>query len=564
MVAQLRIANGPLKGAIFPLPMRGIFLLGRSPCNDAQLHDRSVDAYHCAFVRGSDQDDDDYLVVDLHSQSGTRVNGVRVDKAVLRDGSAVVIGDTEVRFHSSAAAGDGPVPLSPADALGLLDAQRFQQRRARMALAALAQARATIRWTAGARKGEEVTLDPSMPLYFGRTRTADVVLTDPGASRHQALVAYDIELGQFRIFDLHSTNGTMVNDRPITVAALEDGDIVAVGAECSFLVNLTEATEAETRGDETRELTHLTMALPRARRHSGRSGLRRRRARRPRPAPEFAPSDTALKTEPGPPKQDPPNGSLAARHTSSEKDSTPDHRPKQKQQTHRRRPKRLLVPIARLSHTECPFSEAYRTLRTNLDLTTHEGVGRCVVVTSPGPQEGKTCVAVNLAISVANVGLKTLLMECDLRRAQLHHVFHIPARPGLVNYLGNPSTLNGHLRPTNIENLWVLPRGSRAANPTELLHSEVLAQLLEELRRDFDLIVVDTPPMLTVADASALSPLTDGYLVVLRARKTPREAAIQAVKQLQMVHGRILGAVLNDVSPKDHAYRYYHLEYRYK
>ncbi len=562
MVAQITIVNGPLKGAIFPLPMRGIFLLGRSPCSDAQIPDRSVESYHCAFVRGTDQDEGDYLVIDLHSKAGTRVNGVRVDKAVLRDGSTVVIGDTEVRFQLCPGADKGPVPLSPADALALLDAQRFQQRRTRMALASLAPARATIRWTAGARQGEELSLDPSMPLYFGRTRNADVVLTDPGASRHQSLIAYDIELGQFRIYDLHATNGTLVNGEHVSVAALEDGDSVEMGSECAFAFYQAEAAPAETNLDETRELTHLTMALPRVKRKRTRARPLRRGARRPRPTPEFAPSETTIQAK--------------AEATATERDaqSTPGRKPgtsttrggateREREKRGRRSGSRTSdFPLARLTRTRCPFSEAYRTLRTNLDLTSHEGEGRCVVVTSPGPQEGKTCVAVNLAISVAGVGLKTLLLEGDLRRARLHHVFHIPARPGLVDYLADSTTLNGHIRPTNITNLWVLPRGSRAANPTELLHSEVLAQLLEELRRDFDLIVIDTPPMLTVADASALSPLADGYLMVLRARRTPREAAIEAIKQLQMVHGRILGAVLNDVDPRDRAYRYYHLEYK--
>jgi capsular exopolysaccharide synthesis family protein len=218
----------------------------------------------------------------------------------------------------------------------------------------------------------------------------------------------------------------------------------------------------------------------------------------------------------------------------------------------------VALPVADGTAVTSLFAEAYRTLRTNLDITTLDGHGKCIIVTSPGPQEGKTCIAINLAIAAANVGLKVLLLEGDLRRARLHRVLLLDARPGLVNFLANGTTINGHIKETHIHNLWLLPRGSRPANPAELLHSETLADLLEELRSTYDLIVVDTPPLLSVADASVLSPLADGYLLVLRARKTPRDAAKKAIQQIEHVGGKVLGVVLNDVNPKEQRYRYYH------
>ena len=201
-----------------------------------------------------------------------------------------------------------------------------------------------------------------------------------------------------------------------------------------------------------------------------------------------------------------------------------------------------------------PFAEAYNVLRTNLDLTSVDGHGKCIVVTSPGPKEGKTSVAVNLAIAAAGLGLKVVLFEGDLRSARLHRVFGVEARPGLTNFLAKTAAVNGHVRETGVKNLWVLPRGSRTTNPSELLHHAALAELLEDLRASYDLIVIDSPPMLSVTDASALSPLVDGYLLVIRAGKTPRQAAKDAIQRIQHVHGTVLGVVLNDVNPKKHAY----------
>ena len=550
MMAQLTVLNGPLRGAGFPLPKSGALFLGQCLYNDIQLSDRSAAPYHCVFVRGTEQDEDQYIVIDLHTEEGTRVNDVRINKAALHNGTEIAVGDTKLRFEAQPGGKSGPVPVPPDGAIALLDAQKRQQRRARMALASSPTARARIQCRRGAMAGEEVSVDPTLPLYFGRTRGADVMLTDPGASRHQCLIVYEPTATGFILYDLHTTNGTVLNGEAITLAPLHDGDTIEVGTEAQ-LVFCEAATEDESQDlDETRELTHATMVLPRAKKTRSRKSRSHRHRRGLQPEPVFQKDDTSIEAP-------------AAAHSAEEKEEvSPSEQPAKRSGRRDKETKSGVtgerMPLAGVTRPSCLFSEAYRSLRTNLDLTTVDGTGRCIIVTSPGPQEGKTCVAVNVAIAAAGVGLKVLLLEGDLRRSRLHRVFVVKARPGLVNYLANGDEINGHIRRTHIENLYVLPRGSRPANPTELLHSEVLADLLDRLREEFDLIVIDTPPMLTVADAAVLSNLADGYLLVLRAGKTPRQAAIEAVKQIEHVHGKVLGVVLNDVNPKERGYRYYH------
>jgi len=548
MTGELTVLNGPLRGAAFPLPSQGMLLLGQCLYNTIQLPDRAVDSYHCVFVRGTDVDPDQYLLIDLHTRAGTKVNDVGVTKSELCAGSIIAIGETRFRFDILEGDQHGPRPLPADSALAFLDAQKRQRQRALAASVGAATVRARLRPLRGVTTLEERILDPAVPLFFGRNRGAGVVLADPGCSRHQCLVAYDVNTGQFILCDLRTTNGTLLNGERIGLSALRDRDAIQLGTATEF-VFLDEPAQRESEAvDEPQDLGRATLIVPRGRKPepSKPAGGHRRSVR---PEPCIVEDDTAIRAAADPPKIE-----------ASPRAKTPvlPKRPK------RPRPATDIssLPPANVSQTAGLFSEAYRTLRTNLDLTTLDGRGRCIVVTSPGPQEGKTCVVVNLGIAAANVGLNVLLLEGDLRRSQLHHVFSVDARPGLVNFLANGAPIEGHIRPTSVPNLSLLPRGFRPSNPTELLHSAALAELIDDLRESYDLILIDTPPILTVADASVLSPIVDGYLLVVRSGKTPRQAAIAAVQQVQHVHGTVLGVVLNDVSPKAQRYHYYpHREY---
>jgi polysaccharide biosynthesis transport protein len=216
-----------------------------------------------------------------------------------------------------------------------------------------------------------------------------------------------------------------------------------------------------------------------------------------------------------------------------------------------------------------PFSvgtEAFRMLRTSL-IWSDGGEMRTIVVTSAAPGEGKTVTAANLAVAFAHDGFRVLLIDCDVRRPRLHGLFRLPRSPGLMELLtpndgpnGTQSLTfdpeSGHtmsglpigevVRPTNIRGLSLLTCGALPTNASNLLSGLRMRALLRELGKTFDLIILDTPPVLATADAGILAGLADGVLLVVRAGKTDRNAAQRAHQQLSQVGARIVGAVLND------------------
>jgi capsular exopolysaccharide synthesis family protein len=193
-------------------------------------------------------------------------------------------------------------------------------------------------------------------------------------------------------------------------------------------------------------------------------------------------------------------------------------------------------------------AEAYRTLRTNLIFAQagQEGL-RSVVVTSPNGSEGKTTTAANLAIAFAQQGMRVLVVDCDFYRARLHQVFGVANSPGLADLLLGTVAVEQVVRPTSIERVSVIPAGPLPpVNPTDLLGGDVMRSLLASLSGDFDLVVLDTPPVLTNANAPILATQTDGVVLVVRAGQTDRDSAREAMQQLATVGARVLGTVLND------------------
>jgi capsular exopolysaccharide synthesis family protein len=192
-------------------------------------------------------------------------------------------------------------------------------------------------------------------------------------------------------------------------------------------------------------------------------------------------------------------------------------------------------------------AEAYRTLRTNL-IFAQAGQGlRSIVVTSPSGSEGKTTTAANIAIAFAQQGMRVLLVDCDFYRARLHQVFGVANSPGLADLLLGTAAVEQVVRPTSLERVSVIPAGPLPpVNPTDLLGGDVMKALLASLAGDFDLVVLDTPPVLTNANAPILATQTDGVLLVVRAGQTDRDSAREAIQQLATVGARVLGAVLND------------------
>lgn len=202
-----------------------------------------------------------------------------------------------------------------------------------------------------------------------------------------------------------------------------------------------------------------------------------------------------------------------------------------------------------LTDPRSPVAEAYRTLRTNLSFYSLDNPIRSLVVTSPMPDEGKSTTVANLAVTMAQSGRRTILVDCDLRRPRLHTLFGLPGEPGLTN-LALAETTQPPLQKTAVENLLLLASGPQPPNPADLLGSRMIDRIIETLMEQADIILFDAPPVLAVTDATVLGAKVDGVLLVVTAGKTRRDHATRAKQILETANVRIIGATLTN-APKD-------------
>ncbi|MPQ33294.1 polysaccharide biosynthesis tyrosine autokinase [Clostridium estertheticum] len=214
-----------------------------------------------------------------------------------------------------------------------------------------------------------------------------------------------------------------------------------------------------------------------------------------------------------------------------------------------------------------PMSESYRTLRTNIQFSSFDKKIKTLLLTSSGPGEGKTTTSSNLAMVMAQGGNKTLLIDCDQRKPQVHKVFGFSNEKGLSNMLVSDDEDDGEINmnigihETVQPNLHVLTSGTRPPNPAELLGSAKMKNFIEELKKTYDYIILDTPPIILVTDAQILAQYTDGCLLVVSSKEAERDAAVKAKGLLDKVNAKILGIVLNKVDLKKKGY--YNYEYKY-
>ncbi|MFL5616083.1 MAG: polysaccharide biosynthesis tyrosine autokinase [Gemmatimonadaceae bacterium] len=214
--------------------------------------------------------------------------------------------------------------------------------------------------------------------------------------------------------------------------------------------------------------------------------------------------------------------------------------------------------LVTLSDVRSSGAEAYRTLRTNLLFSAAVQAVSRIVITSPGPEEGKSTTAANLAIAFAQQGHRVLLIDCDLRRARIHRIFEETNIPGLTSVLVGGDPIASAIRTSRVPGLNILPSGPLPPNPAELLGSVQMTALLDQLSLNYDLLILDTPPLLAASDAAIVSRVVDGAIVVVRAGKTEKSALQTAVQQLATVGARVLGTVLNDPDAEVPKYaRYY-------
>ncbi len=209
-------------------------------------------------------------------------------------------------------------------------------------------------------------------------------------------------------------------------------------------------------------------------------------------------------------------------------------------------------------------SEAFRALRTRIQFSKIDVEQlKTILVTSATPQEGKTTVSTNLAGSFANAGKRTLIIDCDLRKPRLHNILGTKRYPGFVDHFFGQASYDEILRTSEVQNLFFITGGTIPPNPSEILGSSQMEQFLQKLRNEFDIIILDSPPVVAVTDSEILSGLTDGTVLVTSANITEVDLMKKAVELLTHERGSFLGCVLNNFTYRSGYGSYYKYYYYY-
>lgn len=214
--------------------------------------------------------------------------------------------------------------------------------------------------------------------------------------------------------------------------------------------------------------------------------------------------------------------------------------------------------LVTISNPRSPISEAYRTLRTNLEFSSLDKPIRAMVVTSAAPEEGKSTTLANLAVTIAQAGKKVILVDCDLRRPSLQKIFNVGATAGFTDMMRDDTKMSKPpLQETGVPNLQLLTSGALPPNPSELLASRRMGEVIAALQKQADMVLFDAPPVIAVTDAAVLASKVDAVLLVISAGKTKREHAKKAKTLLEKVNARLIGIVLNNVKGEASLYQYY-------
>ncbi|PGT97405.1 CpsD/CapB family tyrosine-protein kinase [Bacillus cereus] len=217
-------------------------------------------------------------------------------------------------------------------------------------------------------------------------------------------------------------------------------------------------------------------------------------------------------------------------------------------------------PIRQLITHQEPKSritEQYRNIRTNIEFTSVDNNIRSIMVTSANPGDGKTMTVSNLAVVFGQQGKKVLVIGADLRKPSIQDLFAVHNSNGLTNVLSGQANIMQCIQKTDIENVYVMASGPIPPNPAELLGNRVMDEVLLEAYNMFDIVLIDTPPVLAVTDAQILADKCDGIILVVRSEKTEKDKIVKTKQLLDKASGKILGVVLNDKKEEQEQYGYY-------
>lgn len=215
-----------------------------------------------------------------------------------------------------------------------------------------------------------------------------------------------------------------------------------------------------------------------------------------------------------------------------------------------------------------PVSEIFRTLRTNIQFMNSNKQLKTLLVTSTLPGEGKSWVSSNLAVTFAQAGKRVILVDADMRKGRVHKIFEIISRPGLSNYLSGISEYNAmsedlsnYIRETEVPNLYVIAAGNIPPNPSELLISSQMTRLLEELKNQCDIVIIDGTPSRLVTDSVILSRIVDSTIVVAAHNQTKKDELQKTIKDIKNVGGNVAGVVYNKIpiQAKKYSETYYYV-----
>ena len=218
-------------------------------------------------------------------------------------------------------------------------------------------------------------------------------------------------------------------------------------------------------------------------------------------------------------------------------------------------------------HPKFSISEDYRTVRTSILLSYPETPPKTIAFTSALPKEGKTATVANMAVAFSQLGLNVLIVDADMRKPKLHRIFEVKSTRGLTGYLTGKISLKECVFKTTIDNIWLIPAGPIPPNPSELIDSQPMKAMIEELKKGFDVILFDTPPLLAVVDPIIIGSIVDATVLIVQSGKTIEKAFMGAAEELARGKVKIMGVIFNGMrlDKEDYYYsKYYKSSYRYR